>query len=106
MSYIEPIDRALEILRARGHVVATNPGAYKGPDDEVLVTIDGQLHTYKQIYEMVAAPTIAFDDLNFERVVGGTETTVRCKRCGREMNSADTAAHVCGGEEIVERNSA
>jgi hypothetical protein len=49
------INEALEILRARGHDVQTNPGACV-VDGEMLVPIDGKLRNTRAIHEMVTPP--------------------------------------------------
>ena len=59
----ERLDQALDILRERGHEVATNPGAFRGTDDgQTLVTVDGQLRTVQEIYNMAAFEEHKFDE--------------------------------------------
>ncbi len=58
----ERLDQALNILRERGHKLARKPGAFKAADGRTLVTIDGQLRTVQEIYEMAAFEEHKYDE--------------------------------------------
>ena len=58
----ERLDQALNILRERGHKLATKPDAFKAADGRTLVTIDGQLRTVRDIYEMAAFDEHKYDE--------------------------------------------
>ena len=58
----EHLDQALNILRERGHKLARKPGAFKAADGRTLVTIDGQLRTVQEIYEMAAFEEHKYDE--------------------------------------------
>jgi hypothetical protein len=59
MSTSEQLDEALNRLRAQGHTVQTNPGVYAG-NDGIHITIDGQLRSVPEIYEMLSTPDDVF----------------------------------------------
>ena len=56
------LDQALNILRERGHKLATKPGAFRAADGQMPVTIDGQLRTAREIYEMAACEEHKYDE--------------------------------------------
>jgi hypothetical protein len=58
MSTSEKLDRALTILRANGHEIGdgNGHGAFISPTGDMLVTVDGKLLTYAQIYELAELP--------------------------------------------------
>lgn len=58
----ERLDQALNILRERGHKLATEPGAFRAADGRMPVTIDGQLRTVQEIYEMAAFEEHKYDE--------------------------------------------
>jgi hypothetical protein len=58
----ERLDQALNILRERGHKLATKPGAFKAADGRTLVTIDDQLRTVQEICEMAAFEEHKYDE--------------------------------------------
>jgi hypothetical protein len=61
----ERLDQALNILRERGHKLATKPGAFRAADGRMPVTIDGKLRTVQEINEMAAFEEHKYDEGSF-----------------------------------------
>ncbi len=48
------LDRAIEILRLKGHQIGngTGRGGFVSPTGDVLITVDGRSLTHAQVYEL------------------------------------------------------